>query len=253
VPQSQNTKLRRSREPLGYWLGDDFRRGYADDPDLPDGARRRIAQWAKAYTPEHLTPAQSELASSARKTERSAARTEAEALGSYQSSPFWRVLTVDEQRLVEDPSEHPRLRGATYPLSIGQLTALTDTSPDQVRYWHDTGLLRAGRTAGGHRLFYPDAAMRAFAFKRALAPHITVLREIVDLRQPAETLFLGIASVLSERASDFPDDQRHVFLSAAQSLQAVSDVLDQDAGRTRHHQVDTPTKTKARWRKPVVQ
>jgi hypothetical protein len=115
------------------------------------GHLRRIAAWARAYTPESLTGRQRQLLEAPIGREISDSQRQAEAMGSYEASPLWDMLTAREQALVRNPSTHRQLASATYPLSIGQLTTLTKTTVDQLRHWSDLGLIRAARTKGGHR------------------------------------------------------------------------------------------------------
>jgi len=51
-------------------------------------------------------------------------------------------------------------------LSIGELSRRSGLAPSALRYYGDSGLLRAERTAGGRRS-YPRATLRRVAFIRA--------------------------------------------------------------------------------------
>lgn len=183
-----------------------------------------IATWAHAYTPGELTEEQERLLGGPVEKEISEVQRRAEQLGSYRASPLWPLLAQEEQALVQSPSAHPQLPDASYPLPIGQLRTLTGASLDQIRHWDELGLLHFSRSQGGHRQFFADAAMRAFAYKRTLnQAQVTVLR---SLTQPdGAQMMRCIAAVLFDQASVAgPDDQR-LFKRAAESLQEVSVVV----------------------------
>lgn len=75
-------RIRRSADPLGYWIGDEFVSGFEDEVGLPDGLRRRLATWARAYTPQKLSDSQRQLLAAPSPTDISAIQREAERLGS---------------------------------------------------------------------------------------------------------------------------------------------------------------------------
>ena len=87
MADSPSIGLRRSREPLGYWLRGTFHAGFQDDETLPLGARRRIAAWARAHTPEDLSSEQRRVLAAPFDGQDSPARLEAERLGSFENSP----------------------------------------------------------------------------------------------------------------------------------------------------------------------
>jgi hypothetical protein len=214
--------LRRSPDPPGYWLGDSFNAGFADDPSLPEGYRRRIATWAR--TAGTLSEAQRALLRQSPAHEISAAQKRAEALAGIEGSPMWGYLTEDEQGMVRDPATHPPLAGVSYPLGIGQLAMLTGSTQDQIRHWHELGLLRARRSKGGHRQFFANAAMRAFFFRENMSQsYITVLRDLSQLR--GAPLLTGMATLLHERASLFNADDHALLTQTAHDLERVSVVF----------------------------
>ncbi len=154
---------------------------FVDDPQLPEGHRRRIATWARATG--SASDAQRELLARGPEHGLSEVQRRAEELAGPQASPMWAYLTDPEQRMVLDPGTHPKLAGATYPLGIGRLATLTGSTQDQIRHWHELGLLRARRSKGGHRQFFANAVMRAFFLRGNMPqPYITVLRDISNLR-----------------------------------------------------------------------
>ncbi len=217
------SRLRRSTDPPGYWLGDEFHAEFADDPELPEGYRRRIATWARATG--SISDPQRELLARRPEHGLSEAQRRAEELAGPQASPMWDYLTDAEQRMVVDPGVHPKLAGATYPLGIGQLGTLTGSTQDQIRHWHELGLLRARRSKGGHRQFFANAAVRAFFLRGNMPqPYITVLRDISNLK--GAPLLAGMATLLQEQASGFDTAaERDLWTQTAHDLERVSAVL----------------------------
>jgi DNA-binding transcriptional MerR regulator len=148
----------------------------------------------------------------------SAAGRRAAKLAGVEGSPIWGLLNEDERRLVREPGSHPQLPGVTYPVSIGELATLTDATNDQLRHWHELGLISARRTKGGHRQFFADAATRAFVMRRQMPQsYVTVLRDVQRLE--GGSLLAGIALILQERASEFAPAERDLMIHAANDLQ----------------------------------
>jgi DNA-binding transcriptional MerR regulator len=224
--ETRKGKLRRSTDPLGYWLGDEFYAGLNDDPSLPEGYRRRIATWARAENVH--SDVQRELLGQRPERELSDAQRRAQALAGPQASPMWQSLTDEERKRVEDPATHPKLAGVSYPLGIGQLATLTGSTQDQIRHWHELGLLRARRTEGGHRQFFANAVLRAFFLRRYMSrSYITVLRDISRLE--GAPLLAGMATLLQEHASRFDAPEHDLLTQTARDLEQVSLVF---AGRS---------------------
>jgi DNA-binding transcriptional MerR regulator len=134
---------------------------------------------------------------------------------------MWGLLDEHERRLVREPESHPQLPGAKYPISIGELATLTGATSDQLRHWHELGLIRARRTKGGHRQFFADAAMRALVMRRHMPQsYVTVLRDVQRLQ--GGSLLAGLALILQEQASEFDPTERDLMLHTASDLQEVS-------------------------------
>jgi hypothetical protein len=216
---TKNGTLRRSAKPPGYWLRGEFRGGFVDDASLPDGYRRRIATWARAAG--QASEEQQALLSEHPAAELSDAQRRAEELAGSEASPMWAYLSADQQRLVRDPSAYPDLRGAGYPLSIGQLAVLTGSTHDQIRHWHDLGLLRARRSKGGHRQFFANAAVRAFFLAGNMPqPYITVLRDISKFE--GAPILAGMATLFQESASSFDSSEHDLLMRTAHDLERIS-------------------------------
>jgi hypothetical protein len=222
MAETRKGKLRRSTDPLGYWLGEAFHAGFHDDPSLPEGFRRRIAVWARAAGA--LSDSQRALLERRPEREPSEAQRRAEALAGPQASPMWVYLTDVEQAMVRDPAIHPKLAGARYPLGIGRLATLTGSTPDQIRHWHELGLLRARRSKGAHRQFFADAVLRAFFLRRNMPqPYITVLRDISRFK--GAPLLAGMATLLQEQAFRLDATEHDLLTRTAHDLERVSAVF----------------------------
>jgi hypothetical protein len=206
-PATKSTpRLRRSADPVGYWLGEDFREGFADDPALTQGQRLRLAGWARSHTPDRFDETQRALLDDFNPAP-SSARKQAEELSSYKVSPIWRMLDNSQRALVEEPGRAPALAGATYPLRTSQLAQLVGATEDQVRYWNSSGLLPAQRTQGGQRRFYATAAMWGFLLDDLGPAMLHVLRMVN--RGEGGKLLVAIDSLERGR----PDDQRELGLA----------------------------------------
>jgi len=68
------------------------------------------------------------------------------------------------------------------PLRIGELAALTDTTPRMLRHYENEGLIAAERSATGQRLFDPPVADQVRAIRRLLAAGLPIVavRELLD-------------------------------------------------------------------------
>lgn len=148
------------RQGNGYTIDGEFRAGFPDDPSLTIGQRLRIAGWARALTPEELTDEQRELLDRPA-PEASPVSKEAARLAGFEGSPYWKTLTEGEKALVRDPSLHPELRDASYPLDAGQLATLLGVGIEAVVDWRRYGLRPAHVTNGTWEVWQPTV-VRAF-------------------------------------------------------------------------------------------
>lgn len=209
--KSKQLTIRRDREKLGYWVGDEFREGFEDDPSLDLPLRRRVAAWAQALTPDQLTADQRELLSSgAAAAQPSEVQRQAAELASVEASPLWAFLSAEEQNLVRSPASHPGVDDeARYPLTVGQLVALAGVSERQLRHWDKLGLIPTRRLRNGQRVFYAAAAIRALVYGRMPQAYLTVLRDLKhnDIRPliaAMATLSRDVSSDASGPAADIP-------------------------------------------------
>jgi DNA-binding transcriptional MerR regulator len=142
---------------------------------------------------------------------------------------MWGFLSEKERGLVLQPKSHPKLANASYPISIGQLATLTGATENQLRHWHELGLLRARRTRGGHRKFFANAALRAF-FLHSQMPqsYITVLRDVQSFK--GGSFLAGLATILQEQADDFDPSDRDLLAHLADDLKRLSLVFARRSG-----------------------
>lgn len=215
---AEAVKIKLSRKPLGYSLNGEFRTGLPDDPELPTGQRLRIAGWARALAPDQLTEDQRQLLEGFT-PKASAARQRAEAESSYQGSPIWNFLSDEQRKLVDDPALHTQLKGTHYPLRTAELATLVGVSSDQIRYWNESGLLPARRTAGNQRRFYAEASMWAFLLADMGQPLLSVLRQVHEGRG---SKFLAALSMLLRERQDASSSEGRRGLRAADSLQELA-------------------------------
>jgi DNA-binding transcriptional MerR regulator len=219
LPTTTTPRLRRDTDPPGHWVDEEFREGFADDPELPEAQRRRIAGWARVLTPDALSEEQAALLQVTPPRGRTPARERAERLGGVEGSPFWQLL-ADEPRA--------RVLASPYPLTVGQLSALVGVDADRLRYWTTIGLLPARRRPNGYREYFAEAAARALALEAMSQPYITALRDLTR-PQASTPLLAGIAAVLHEQSASAQGAERDLLEQAAQSLARLVARRAQDA------------------------
>jgi excisionase family DNA binding protein len=149
----------------------------------------------------------------------SAAQKKAAELANHKQSPYWGHLSDKQRALVEDPFQHAKLRGADYPLLVSQLATLVNVSEDQIRRWHDAGLIPAARSPGGHRRFYTAAAARAFFLKGLGQNGISVLRQVSNGQ--GGPLLVGISAVLADEAAKAEPEKQELLQRTAGDLEKV--------------------------------
>jgi len=156
------------RDGKGYiWDGDD-RLGFADRPSLPREVRIAIAEMAAEHAPKGASPAQQRLLEEWVPV--SSPLIDALVADQFDvQSAIEQGLTADfsdaDWALLRDPSLHPRLVGARYPLAVGELSTLTRATERQIRHWADTGLVPTYRISGQRR-FMSGGFIRALALMR---------------------------------------------------------------------------------------
>lgn len=71
---------------------------------------------------------------------------------------------------------------AQRPLRIGELAAVTSTTPRMLRHYENRGLIDAARSATGQRLFHPSTIETVRSIRRLLAAGLPVelIHELLD-------------------------------------------------------------------------
>lgn len=198
----------------GYHIDGRSVDGFADRPDRPLHDRVLIARLSRRYSPNDLSPAQRRLlresgegVPTASELLRGFAKNDAD-VASVEDDGFLEELTEEELRLVSSPSSHPKLGQVSYPLSIGELEALSGASARQLRHWADAGLLPVAWVSGQRR-FYSASVVRALVLARSDTYQVTALASIARgepegmrlVRLVASTAASLARSGLSPRAS----------------------------------------------------
>jgi DNA-binding transcriptional MerR regulator len=164
----------------GYMLGDEAVDGFADRRELDETQRRRIAGWAARFAPEQLDDAQRALLDSVASEDRkpdaltSALIADRQELQQLHLAGLLEELDEAQRTLLAHPNSHEQLSGARYPLSVGELAVLSDSSEDQLRRWADSGLLPSHRV-GVERRFGRAAVARAMLLAQSSKPEKAVL------------------------------------------------------------------------------
>lgn len=217
--ETPRRRVRLDHRRRGFLLDGKLQKGFADCEDLVDADRLLVARWAQRFTPERVSEAQHALLEGA--GERSASPAQRELLENQRElrlsyiEALYEALTEEQRRIVEEPGSSPRVKGADYPLSVGDLARLSEVSERQVRKWADDGLLPSYRD-GNHRRFYSAALIRAFVIAQASTQEKAVLSAAAHGR--AGHLFQLIAATMGRAAACFPQEQSTRLAALSQEL-----------------------------------
>jgi len=194
-------------DQAGYVLGDRSIDGFDDRPDVGRRARLILARMAQRYAPESLSKVQREFLEGIRgQPPRSSTRLIAlthnlEDLDEAYQAGLFGDLSDDEVAVVRDPSLHPELADAGYPLTISQTAKATGASTVQLRRWAEARLIPSTRIRG--RLHFLGAGvLRAMLLAKAEMYEVSALMRIMRGEEGGERLvrLLGItlASISTE-------------------------------------------------------
>jgi hypothetical protein len=170
----------------GYVLNDEWVDGFSDRPELPVKVRRQIAVLAQRYAPDDISDEQ---------------RTLFVARSEDRGSDMLRALSEDEADLDEafaeglydslDEQELARAREQSYPLSIGEVEALTGATARQLRHWEEQGLLRL-HSFGAQRRYLRGGVLRAMALVKQEQYVLATLGKVV--KEPTHLVkLIGLA------------------------------------------------------------
>jgi hypothetical protein len=182
--------------------------GFADRPELDAASRRLIAGWARAFTPELLDAKQRRLLGApaaspkplAEELRRAAIDNAERDMPLAIDHGLFALLTDDQLRAMREP--WTVLKATTrreYPLSVGEIAKLTDTTARQIRYWHDSQLLPAF-WIDGRRYFFSAAVVHSFALARLDRNEIRGASRVLSV--DAEDPVAAIVAVALARSHD---------------------------------------------------
>ncbi len=212
----------------GYIIDGEAVDGFADRTDLSLSDRIVIARLCNRYSPKHLSAVQRKLSRTSEAQRQPVASDllrgfaiNDATIDAVAEEGFLEELTEDELRLVGDPSLHPDLPNATYPLTIGQLATLTGATQRQLRHWDDAALVPAERV-NGQRRFYSAGVVRAFVLARADTYQVTALASIARGEPEGLRLLRLVAASAAALAKEGLSGQASVsFVEAAHRLSGL--------------------------------
>ncbi|CRK55258.1 Mercuric resistance operon regulatory protein [Alloactinosynnema sp. L-07] len=115
-------------------------------------------------------------------------------------------------------------------MRIGELAAVTGTTPKTLRFYEDSGLLSpAARTPSGYREYGQDAVTRLDFIRRGRAAGLTLaqIREVLDVRDRGRAPCAHVEDLLAVRLRDLD--------AQIADLQALRDTVAQ-----LHHAASRP-------------
>lgn len=127
-------------------------------------------------------------------------------------------------------------------MRIGELAAVAGTTTKTLRFYEDTGLLRAARASNGYRDYDQDAVARLDFIRRGRAAGLTLaqIREVVDLRETGAAPCHHVHDLLGVRLDDI-DRQ----LADLQALRGTVAKLREESGQA--NPADCTTETVCRY------
>jgi hypothetical protein len=220
-------------DQTGYVLGDRSIDGFADREDLGSRARLILARMAQLYAPKTLTKAQRDLLrrSADTKPVEPSARLVAltgnlEDLEAAHDAGLFDDLSPDEVALVRDPSNHPDLPDARYPLTIGQTAVITGASRVQLRRWANARLVPSVRVRS--RLHFLGAGvLHAMLLAKAEKYEVSALLRILRGEAAGERLvrLLGMTLASISTAADESGETAHELALASATLVKQSEAI----------------------------
>lgn len=170
VPIADSLNLTPDRR--GYVLNGERVDGFPDPEQLAVELRAKVARWASRLASDQLTEQQQELLETDERPpaagygESEAVAENSDELVRLNQHGFFDSLAKVQAHLVIHPGGEEGVEGASYPLSVGQMAALTGVSERQVRHWSDINLIPT-YYVGKERRFYSAALVRAFHLSEA--------------------------------------------------------------------------------------
>ncbi len=206
--------------------------GFEDRPDLGPRARLALARMAQRNTPEALSDAQRDLlAESESQTPQPSAllvtlTRNLEYLDEAYEAGLFGDLSAEELAVVRDPSNHPDLPDASYPLPIGQAAKATGASAVQLRRWADARLIPSLHIHG--RLhFFGAGILRAMLLAKTERYEVSALMRILRGEEAGGRLvrLLGITLSSLSGAIEENDEASHELAIAGSTLVRRSETI----------------------------
>jgi excisionase family DNA binding protein len=198
--------------------------GFPDNPELSARERLAIARWAEGFTPDSLSPEQRQLLAEAPPPSVSRRQRESSQnnrdLRSRSTVALYDSLT-DEERLITREPWHS-LPDVDYPLSVGEMAAITGATERKIRNWADGGLLPFFRE-GNDRRFYSAALIRAFVLQRT--PTHTKAVVAATAQGEAAQAFQLLAATVGRAALDMPSQPAEQLTRLADELSSASQLM----------------------------
>lgn len=210
----------------GYYLDGELRPGFADNPELSPRERLAIARWAEGFTPETLSPEQRQLLAEAPPPsvslrQREAAQNNRDLRSRYMTA-LYDSLTDEERLMVHDPSYSPKRPDVDYPLTVGEMAAITGATERKIRNWADEDLLPYFRD-GNDRRFYSAALIRAFVLQRT-PTHIKAV-VAATAQGKAAPAFQLLAATVGRAAHRMPPKPAEQLTRLADELSSASQLM----------------------------
>jgi excisionase family DNA binding protein len=128
---------------------------------------------------------------------------------------------TDEERLIVDEPWHS-LPDVDYPLSVGEMAAITGATERKIRSWADEGLLPSFRE-GNDRRFYSATLIRAFVLQRT--PTHTKAVVTAAAHGEAAQAFQLLAATVGRAALDMPPQPAEQLTRLADELSSASRLM----------------------------
>lgn len=208
----------------GYWLDGKLQLGFPDNPGLLPRERLRIARWAEAIAPDSLSAEQKRiLAENPPDVQRLGEFSKnQEHLRAPSMAALYDSLTEEERRIVGKPGTSAARPGVRYPLTVGEIAAVTGATERKIRNWADDGLLPSYRERNDRR-FYSAAVILAFVLQRTPTHVKAVVASAA--RGEAGQAFQLLAATLDRAAGEMPDDEAERLANLAKELAAASKLM----------------------------
>jgi len=209
---SSGTTIKLTSDRRGYLLDGKRTEGFAHRSDLPSTAQLKLARWAAQLAPEELSSQQRNMLAETPERKVSTRRLEAIRQDRILSSPLlralWHGLEKEEQELILNPDR--KLRVKRYPLTTGDLGAITGLSRRRVQYAAERKLPPHWTDSRGHRRFEAPGAIVAFSLTKTRQPERQYFADITAARAPLAEMrkavgLIGLYALTNANRAELPE------------------------------------------------